>query len=319
MRVAVTGARGRLGRALVEALEDAPFTGPRGPIAWSRPELDLDTLTPESVAALIDARPPGARHPRRRLDRRRRLRPRPRARHAAQRRRPPARRARPAPIAGVAPALVSTNEVFDGARTDGRGYAPGRPAARDQPLRPRASSRAEELVERSGLAASWTAAFAIVAHLLAPRPAGQRLPGQDRRAPRSRAKAAGEPLKAVARRDRPPDLHAGRRRRRRRADLGGRPARRHGPATSTTSSTPAARPAPTGRARSSGRRASTSRSRRSRQRPGRARAPRPAGPSSSRRRSRPASRCATGASRFAHAVPALGGGSREPADRPAAI
>ena len=50
MRVAVTGARGRLGRALIEALENAPFTGPRGPIAWSRPELDLDTLTVDAVA-----------------------------------------------------------------------------------------------------------------------------------------------------------------------------------------------------------------------------------------------------------------------------
>jgi hypothetical protein len=54
MRVAVTGAHGRLGRALIEALEQAPFTGTRGPIAWSRPELDLDTLTAQSAAALID-------------------------------------------------------------------------------------------------------------------------------------------------------------------------------------------------------------------------------------------------------------------------
>src|SRR5512134_3865286 len=54
MRVAVTGARGRLGRALVEALEDAPFTGTLGPIAWSRPELDLDTLTESSAGALIE-------------------------------------------------------------------------------------------------------------------------------------------------------------------------------------------------------------------------------------------------------------------------
>ena len=54
MRVAVTGASGRLGRALVEALEEAPFTGPMGPIPWSRPELDLDTLTVSTVRALID-------------------------------------------------------------------------------------------------------------------------------------------------------------------------------------------------------------------------------------------------------------------------
>ena len=39
MRVAVTGASGRLGRALVAALADAPFTGPRGPIAWTRADV----------------------------------------------------------------------------------------------------------------------------------------------------------------------------------------------------------------------------------------------------------------------------------------
>ena len=42
MRVAVTGAGGRLGRALVAALEEAPFTGPLGPLAWSRPAYDID-------------------------------------------------------------------------------------------------------------------------------------------------------------------------------------------------------------------------------------------------------------------------------------
>ena len=42
MRVAVTGAAGRLGRALITALEDAPFTGPAGPIAWDRSAFDLD-------------------------------------------------------------------------------------------------------------------------------------------------------------------------------------------------------------------------------------------------------------------------------------
>src|SRR4029079_17381378 len=54
MRVAVAGARGRLGRALIEALENAPFTGTRGPIPWSRPDLDLDTLTIDAVAKLIE-------------------------------------------------------------------------------------------------------------------------------------------------------------------------------------------------------------------------------------------------------------------------
>ena len=52
MRVAVTGAAGRLGSALVAALGDAPFTGPAGPIAWTRAEFDLDA--PESIGRLLD-------------------------------------------------------------------------------------------------------------------------------------------------------------------------------------------------------------------------------------------------------------------------
>lgn len=52
MRVAVTGATGRLGSALVAALGDAPFTGPAGPIAWTRAEFDLDA--PESIGRLLD-------------------------------------------------------------------------------------------------------------------------------------------------------------------------------------------------------------------------------------------------------------------------
>ena len=52
MRVAVTGAGGRLGRALVAALEDAPFAGPFGPIAWDRSAFDLDA--PAGVGALLD-------------------------------------------------------------------------------------------------------------------------------------------------------------------------------------------------------------------------------------------------------------------------
>ncbi|HEY3522529.1 MAG TPA: hypothetical protein VGK63_02405, partial [Candidatus Limnocylindrales bacterium] len=55
MRVAVTGAGGRLGRALVEALEDAPFA-PTGAIRWSRPGFDLDRLAHgrKSVDDLIE-------------------------------------------------------------------------------------------------------------------------------------------------------------------------------------------------------------------------------------------------------------------------
>src|SRR5215218_8738370 len=53
MRVAVSGAGGRLGRALIAALEDAPFTGPGGPIAWTRLEWDLDE--PGSIAERLRA------------------------------------------------------------------------------------------------------------------------------------------------------------------------------------------------------------------------------------------------------------------------
>ena len=52
MRVAVTGASGRLGRALVAALADAPFTGLTGPVAWGRPAFDLDR--PQAYKTLVD-------------------------------------------------------------------------------------------------------------------------------------------------------------------------------------------------------------------------------------------------------------------------
>jgi dTDP-4-dehydrorhamnose reductase len=53
VRVAVSGAGGRLGRALVDALEEAPYTGPFGPISWRRPDYDLDD---PSAAARVVAR-----------------------------------------------------------------------------------------------------------------------------------------------------------------------------------------------------------------------------------------------------------------------
>jgi len=52
MRVAVTGAAGRLGRALVTALGEAPYTGPGGPLAWGRAEFDLDRLRTGFMRAL---------------------------------------------------------------------------------------------------------------------------------------------------------------------------------------------------------------------------------------------------------------------------
>jgi dTDP-4-dehydrorhamnose reductase len=120
VRVAVTGARGRLGRALVEALADAPFTGLSGPIAWARSDFDLDT--PSSIHALLDRDRPEAvvnaaawtdvdgcaRDP-----------------ALAQARNGDAVHvlAEATAARGIDLVHVSTNEVFDGRRTDGVGYA----------------------------------------------------------------------------------------------------------------------------------------------------------------------------------------------------
>ncbi len=121
MRVAVTGAGGRLGRALVAALEEAPFTGPLGPIAWDLPDHDLDD--PASSGRLVRrARPDAVVHtaawtdvdgcagdP-----------------ELALRRNGTAvgELAEACVRAGADLVYVSTNEVFDGRRTDGRGYGP---------------------------------------------------------------------------------------------------------------------------------------------------------------------------------------------------
>ncbi len=121
MRVAVTGAGGRLGAALVEALEDAPFTGLTGPTAWSRSDFDLDH--PESVHRLLDRdRPEVVIHAAAWTD------------VDACAREPKLAMARNADAVhvlaeatarlGIDLILISTNEVFDGRRTDGLGYTP---------------------------------------------------------------------------------------------------------------------------------------------------------------------------------------------------
>ena len=121
MRVAVTGAGGRLGRALIAALEDAPFTGPLGPLAWSRPAYDLDD--PEAAARCIRQTAPEvvihaaawtdvdgcAREPERAM-----------RRNALA----VAELADACVRSGTDLVLVSTNEVFDGRRTDGLAYTP---------------------------------------------------------------------------------------------------------------------------------------------------------------------------------------------------
>ncbi len=119
MRVAVTGSTGRLGRALVAALGEAPFTGPRGPLAWTRDELDLDA--PAGVAAALDRDRPEvvvhaaawtdvdgcARDPELAL-----------ARNGAA----TGVLATACATRGVELLVISTNEIFDGRREDGAGY-----------------------------------------------------------------------------------------------------------------------------------------------------------------------------------------------------
>ncbi|MBA2700678.1 MAG: sugar nucleotide-binding protein, partial [Chloroflexi bacterium] len=125
MRIAVTGSRGRLGSALMTALGEAPFSGPAGPIGWSRPGFDLDRAA-EVVASLLDRdRPEVVIHAAAwtdvdgcALD--------PalaRSRNAAA----TGELARACAGRGVDLILMSTNEVFDGCRTDGQGYAPDDP------------------------------------------------------------------------------------------------------------------------------------------------------------------------------------------------
>jgi dTDP-4-dehydrorhamnose reductase len=126
VRVAVTGAGGRLGRAVVTALEEAPFTGPFGPIAWSRGIFDLDA--PDAASALLDRDRPElvvhcaawtdvdgcAREPELAM-----------ARNGTA----TGILAGAAAERGIDLIVVSTNEVFDGRRTDGLGYGPDDPTA----------------------------------------------------------------------------------------------------------------------------------------------------------------------------------------------
>ena len=135
MRVAVTGSTGRLGSALVTALGEAPFTGPRGPLAWTRAELALDA--PDGVTTALDRDKPEvvvhaaawtdvdgcAREP-----------------EVAQRRNGDATGVLAAACAarGVELLIVSTNEVFSGDRDDRLGYAPTDPT---EPLNAYGSSK----------------------------------------------------------------------------------------------------------------------------------------------------------------------------------
>lgn len=135
MRIAVTGSTGRLGSALVRALEDSPFTGPFGPVAWTRADLDLDA--PFGAATALDRDRPEV------------------VVHAAAwtdvdgcARDPGLAMRRNGEATGVLAGLcaergldlivISTNEVFSGSRTDGLGYGPDDPT---EPANPYGASK----------------------------------------------------------------------------------------------------------------------------------------------------------------------------------
>lgn len=200
MRVAVTGAGGRLGRALVTALEESPFTGPFGPLAWTRPIFDLDQ--PDAFAALLDRDRPEvvvhaaawtdvdgcARDPELAL-----------ARNGAA----TTSLAEAAAARGIDLIVVSTNEVFDGRRTDGTGYAP------DDPTNPINPYGASKLAGEEGARAAYASAAGVGEEAAAGPalgivrtawlfgPPGNDFPAKILAAA-ERAQAAGEPLRLVS-------------------------------------------------------------------------------------------------------------------------
>lgn len=190
----VTGAGGRLGRTLVEALEAAPYTGPFGPIAWPRAAFDLDA--PDGVGAALDRERAEvvvhaaawtdvdgcAREPEL-ADRRNGHATGVLARACAER--------------GLDLVVVSTNEVFDGRRTDGLGYGPADPPA---PINPYGASklageRAASAAYEASTGRGGQLAIARTAWLFGP-PGGD-FPAKILAAA-GRAAESGEPLRLVA-------------------------------------------------------------------------------------------------------------------------
>ena len=190
MRVAVTGAGGRLGRALITALEEAPFTGLAGPIAWTRRELDLDA--PAAIHALLDRDRPEvvvnaaawtdvdgcARDP-----------------ELAKRRNADAVHvlAEATAARGIDLVHVSTNEVFDGRRSDGRGYGPD---DMTNPINPYGASKVGGEIAATAAYRGSRANLGIVRTAWLYGPPGNDFPAKILAAA-DRARAAGEPLRVV--------------------------------------------------------------------------------------------------------------------------
>jgi dTDP-4-dehydrorhamnose reductase len=191
MRVAVTGAGGRLGRALIQALEDAPFTGPGGPIAWDRSAFDLDA--PDAVGDRLERDRPEI------------------VVHAAAwtdvdgcALDPELALRRNAVATGVLAAacaarstdllVISTNEVFAGKTVTGRGHLPSDPP---DPGNPYGISKAEgERLAAAAFADTPDAAFGIARTAWLFGAPGQDFPSRILDAA-ERARDAGDALKVV--------------------------------------------------------------------------------------------------------------------------
>jgi dTDP-4-dehydrorhamnose reductase len=192
MRVAVTGAAGRLGTALVAALADAPFTGPSGPIAWDRAAFDLDA--PAGIGSRLDRdRPEVVIHAAAWTD------------VDACALDPELAIRRNAVATGILAAacaardmdlvVVSTNEVFDGQRTDGQGYLPTDPLTPGNPYG--ASKAGGERLATEAFAGTTGAVLGIARTAWLFGTPGRDFPSRILDAA-ERAVAAGEPLRAVA-------------------------------------------------------------------------------------------------------------------------
>lgn len=191
MRVAVTGATGRLGRALVAALADAPFTGPAGPLTWGRSAFDLDR--PDGIGALLDRdRPEVVVHAAAwsdvdgcALDPELALRRNGVATGVV---------AAACAVRGIDLLAISTNEVFDGRRTDGDGYAPTDPPS---PGNPYGVSKLDgELRAHAAFEASNGATLGIARTAWLFGTPGRDFPSRILLAA-DRAAASGEPLRVV--------------------------------------------------------------------------------------------------------------------------
>lgn len=192
MRVAVTGSTGRLGRALVAALGDAPFTGPRGPVAWTRNAFDLDA--PAGIAAALDRdRPEVVVHTAAWTD------------VDGCARDPELAMARNGIATGVLATacanrgvellVISTNEVFDGHRADGVGYGPTDTPSPASPYG--ASKLAGERAAQEAFGSTASAALGIARTSWLFGGPGRDFPLRILDAAASAA-ATGDPLRAVA-------------------------------------------------------------------------------------------------------------------------